>query len=104
MKVKVKFYAYLRDLVGEKHPIEYNVEDGTTVSELLDELFQSDKIRNALLDENSELKPEITILKNGREIKFLEGMKTQLNWGDVLSIFPPVVGGWIKSHDVGFIT
>ena len=46
-----------------------------------------------IYDENQELKPEITLLKNGREIKFLDGMDTVLDSGDVISVFPIVAGG-----------
>jgi molybdopterin synthase sulfur carrier subunit len=93
MKITVKFYAYLRDLVGGNAVLELDLKEGATISHLLDELLLDSKIKAALLDKNKELKSEITFLKNGREIKFLEGLKTQLNPGDEISIFPPVVGG-----------
>ena len=93
MKVTVKFYAHLRDLVGKKRVIELDLEEGATISQLLDELLQDSLIKSALLDENQKIKPEITILKNGREIKFLSGMETALDSGDEIAVFPAVVGG-----------
>ncbi|MHA2242834.1 MAG: MoaD/ThiS family protein [Candidatus Thorarchaeota archaeon] len=46
-----------------------------------------------MLDENQEIKSDITILKNGREIRFLAGLETDLDSGDEISIFPIVAGG-----------
>jgi molybdopterin synthase sulfur carrier subunit len=33
------------------------------------------------------------VLKSGREVLHLDGMDTELEDGDQLSIFPPVAGG-----------
>jgi MoaD family protein len=93
MKVRVRFYAHLRDLVDKKSIVELDVEEGATISMLLDELLQDLQIKEALLDKNQELKSEITILKNGREIKFLAGMDTELGQGDEIAFFPRVAGG-----------
>ena len=93
MKVSVRFYSHLGDLVGKKSKIEFDFEDNATVSHLLDTLLRDPKIKQLLLDESGELKSDITIMKNGREIKFLEGMKTVLDSGDEIQIFPLVAGG-----------
>lgn len=93
MKVTVRFYAHLRDLADQKALIELDLEEGATIAELLDELFLDSRIKETLLDENQEIKPDVTILKNGREIRFLAGIETRLNSGDEISIFPVVVGG-----------
>ena len=93
MKVSVKFYAHLGDLVDRKLKIEFDLKEGATISHLLDELLLDFKIRKNILDDNGELKSDITLLKNGREIKFLNGMETLLESGDEISIFPMVAGG-----------
>ena len=93
MKITVKFYTHLQDLVGRKKRIEVILKEDATISQLLDELILDPLIKNALIDENQELKSDITLLKNGREIKFLAGLETELNSGDEVSIFPLVVGG-----------
>ncbi|MDF1540848.1 MAG: MoaD/ThiS family protein, partial [Candidatus Thorarchaeota archaeon] len=79
MKVTVKFYAYLRDQVGGKEKVELDLQDGATITQLLDELFLDPQIKEAILDDNQEIKSDITLLKNGREIKFLAGMDTKLD-------------------------
>ena len=93
MKVTVRFYATLRDLTGRKEPIEVDLDKGATVSNLLDELYLDSTIKDAIADEKQMVKPDITILRNGREIKFLDGIETVLSSGDEISIFPLVAGG-----------
>ncbi|MHA1927229.1 MAG: ubiquitin-like small modifier protein 1 [Candidatus Thorarchaeota archaeon] len=93
MKVSVKFFAQLRDLTGKKTAIEFDLDEGATISLLLEELYLDSKIKKHMLDENHQINSDITILQNGREIKFLEGLDTILNSGDEISIFPLVVGG-----------
>ncbi len=93
MNVSVKFFAQLRDLTGKKMKIEFDLDEGATISHLLEELYRDSKIKKHMLDEKGQINSDITILLNGREIKFLEGMDTVLNSGDEISIFPLVVGG-----------
>jgi MoaD family protein len=93
MKVKVKFFGHLRDLIGMKAVIELDLEEGASISQLLDVLFLDSKTMEILLDERKRIKSDISFLKNGREIKFLKGMETRLDSGDEISIFPVVVGG-----------
>ena len=93
MKVSVRFYSHLGDLVGKKSKIDFDLEDGSTISHLLAELVQESRIKLHLLDEGGELKSDITFMKNGREIKFLKGLDTVLESGDEIQIFPLVAGG-----------
>lgn len=93
MKVSVRFYSHLADLVGKKSKMEFDLKDGVTISTLLDELLQDPKIKQHLLDERGELNSDITILKNGREIRYLDGLKTSLTADDEIAIFPMVAGG-----------
>ena len=93
MKVTVKFYAYLRDQVGGNEKVELDLEDDATIAQLLDELFLDPQIKEAILNDTQEIKSDITLLKDGREIKFLDGIETELDPGDEIAIFPLVAGG-----------
>ncbi|MHA1907168.1 MAG: ubiquitin-like small modifier protein 1 [Candidatus Thorarchaeota archaeon] len=93
MKVIVKFYAYLRDQIGGTSVIELHLEDSATVSNALDVICQNLKIREALIDESGDIKSDIALLKNGREIRFFEGIDTPLEEGDEIAVFPLVAGG-----------
>jgi len=46
-----------------------------------------------ILDEDGEIQPQLTVLRNGREVVHIDGLATTLEDGDRLSVFPPVAGG-----------
>ncbi|NHJ13519.1 MAG: MoaD/ThiS family protein [Candidatus Thorarchaeota archaeon] len=93
MRVKIRFFAHFRDLIGGSGIVELDLEEGATISLLLEELFMNPRIKDGLCDTDKGLSAGVTILKNGREVKFLEGMETPLNSGDEIAIFPPIAGG-----------
>lgn len=37
--------------------------------------------------------PNITILLNGREVRYLDGLNTKLKHGNVVAFVPPIAGG-----------
>jgi molybdopterin converting factor small subunit len=81
MKVRVHFYAQLRDLTGlSKMPVE--LETGATVSELLENIYQ--------------LKPALRAhdrtLLIGSGVDFVE-RDHALTDGEEIAIMPPVQGG-----------
>jgi len=93
MKVTVRFFANLVDHVEKKDRIELDVEQNTNISQLMDILCGMFKIKEVLFEKNGGLREWVTIMKNGREIRYLSGMDTILEDNDQISIFPPVVGG-----------
>lgn len=93
MKITVKLFAYLRELVDDINQLEIEMEEGSSVLQLLEEIFKLYDIRDKIFEKENDLLEWIAILKNGREIKFLSGLETILEPNDKISIFPPVVGG-----------
>jgi len=93
MKVFVRFYAHLGDLVGRKEKFEVELDDGAVISHVLDELVLDQKIREHIFDDNKQLNSDITLMINGREIKFIEGIDSVVKSDDEISIFPMVAGG-----------
>lgn len=92
MGVKVKFYENLREILGKKE-IEESAE---SVGELLEKLAEkSESLREELFvnDEGKELKNYVGLLVNGRGIESLEGLDTELEDGDTVSIIRPIAGG-----------
>lgn len=90
MQLTLKFFANFREAVGGKL-LEREFPDGTTVGDALVAL-ETDYEELDLL-EQGDLRPQINVLKNGREVLHLAGVETTLEDGDTLSIFPPVAGG-----------
>jgi molybdopterin synthase sulfur carrier subunit len=93
IKVTVRFFATFKQITNQRE-IEYSIEKGATIQQLLNVVFnQFQTLRDKIFDENNELRPWIHILRNGRNIKFLNGIETKITNGDVMALFPPVAGG-----------
>jgi molybdopterin synthase sulfur carrier subunit len=91
MIVKVKTFASLREILGREISLE--LEQRATIKDLISSLCSRFKNWNIILDESGDIKSSILILKNGRNIRFLEKFLTQLQVGDEIKVFPPLDGG-----------
>lgn len=91
MRIKVKFFAYLRDVFQVKEKgIEFKTR--TTVGELLNLISDFPEGRKELF-KGSELKPHLVIFKNGTPVHTKRGLETELQDGDTINIFPFIGGG-----------
>lgn len=91
--LELRFFATYRAAVGQKI-LDREFEAGVTVGEVL-EAIESEfpELAGDILDEGGDIQPQLSVLKNGREVVHMEGTATTLEDGDRLSIFPPVAGG-----------
>lgn len=92
MNVQLRFFATFRQAVGRK-VVEREYPEGTTIGEVLRDLEGEYEELAGQLIEDGDLRPHINVLKSGREALHLDGMDTELEDGDTLSVFPPVAGG-----------
>ena len=92
MNLELKFFATFRQAVGQKI-IEREYDGDLTVGDLLSELEAEFGDLEGRLLENGDLRPQINVLLNGREVLHMEGIDTTLSDGDTVSVFPPVAGG-----------
>lgn len=93
MEIELRTFATFRDAVGRKEvELTYDDEPTAVGTVLADLEGEYDGLEGQLLD-GEEIRPQLSILKNGREVIHLEGTETTLSDGDSLSIFPPVAGG-----------
>ena len=87
MPVTLRVYATLIEIVGSRVK-EVPITSGETIEELLRKTGLYDTVI-----ENGRVRSMYKILVNGRDIEFLDGLKTKLKDGDVIDVFPPVAGG-----------
>ena len=81
MKVRVQFYAQLRELVGIRE-LELDLPQGATVRELLEKIYTQ---KPALRDHDNSI-------LIGAGLEFVD-RNYKLKSGEEISIMPPVQGG-----------
>jgi len=81
MKVRVLFYAQLRDLLGMRH-LDVDVADGATVRDLLGKIYA----------QQPTLRPHDKSILIGAGVEFVD-RNYRLSPGEEISIMPPVQGG-----------
>ncbi|AOW81120.1 MoaD family protein [Halodesulfurarchaeum formicicum] len=92
MELEIRLFATFREAVGQK-TITRTFEAPVTVGAVLKSLeAEFPDLEGEILDEDG-LQPQLNVLKNGREISYLDGLEEGLEEGDRLSVFPPVAGG-----------
>lgn len=94
IKVKVKFFTTLREIVGKKDDqIEFS--RSVTVEALLRQLSKTHgkDFEDYVYDELGNIRGHLQFLVNGKSITALQGLKTKLREGDQVAILPPVGGG-----------
>ena len=94
MNVECRLFGPFRDDVGEEH-VGGEYPDGTTAGDLLRELeTQHPELDGRLVDESAATTAGQTVVSlNEKNIKHLDGLKTELQDGDVVRIVPSVYGG-----------
>ncbi|MFC4543898.1 ubiquitin-like small modifier protein 1 [Halosolutus amylolyticus] len=94
MEIELRFFATFREAVGTKEHSR-TVADDATVGDVLEALEDEyEGLEGRLLTEDGDaIRPQLSVLKNGRNVVHMAGPATVLDEGDVVSVFPPVAGG-----------
>ena len=94
MKVKVQYFASVRELVNLREET-VDVPAGTNVRNLLGLLTakHGDRLKEYLLDEAGNPREYLQFLLNEKSISQTDGFLTLLRDGSTLAIIPPVGGG-----------
>jgi molybdopterin synthase sulfur carrier subunit len=90
MAVKVKIPAQLRAATGGEDELEV---DGDTVGEALDAVFDAYGDLRERITEDGTLRRFVNVYVSGEDIRFQDGLDTQLTDGDEVTILPAVAGG-----------
>ncbi len=88
-QVKVRLFANIREIAGSPQ-ISLSAR---SIEELLDLLITMHPALHDVLLDDGDLRPYITVMVNGRNIRDLDDRRTALAEGDEVAIFPPVSGG-----------
>ena len=94
IKITIKFFTTLREIVGKK---EEQIEFSRPITveaflRQLSETYGKDFV-DYVFDELGNVRGHLQILINGKSITTLQGFKTKLSNGDQIAILPPVGGG-----------
>ncbi|MEF8977171.1 MAG: ubiquitin-like small modifier protein 1 [Halapricum sp.] len=91
MEFTLRFFANFREIVGQK-TIVREYEEVSTIGDVLTEL-KSEYTDLELYDEDGSLREYITVMRDGKDVVHIDGLDTELEGGETLSLFPPVAGG-----------
>ena len=92
MKIKVRLFGDVAEMVGSKHNVE--LEDNSTVISLTNQIQRNTgHSRGGYLGEFKVGGPDLAIMINGKNIELLDGVQTKLCEEDDVVIMPFVVGG-----------
>jgi len=90
MAITVKIPAQLRAVTGGEGQIEV---EGTTVGEALDAVFEQHQDLRERITEDGGLRRFVNVYVSGEDIRFQDGLDTELSEGDEVTILPAVAGG-----------
>lgn len=91
MSIRVRIPAPLQRLTDNQIEVECSGRDIRELIENLDKRYSGIKAR--VCDENGNLRGFINFFVNDKDIRFLQGDKTELKDGDEVSIIPAIAGG-----------
>jgi sulfur-carrier protein len=88
----VKIPTQLRTLTGGQ--AELSVDGASDLRELLGKIkTEHPDLTERLLDENGEIRRFVNIYVGEEDVRFLDGLNTNLESGALVSILPAVAGG-----------
>lgn len=90
MAVTVKIPSQLRVATGGEGELEV---EGATVGEALDAVFARHEGLRERITEDGTLRRFVNVYVSGEDIRFQDGLETELADGDEVTILPAVAGG-----------
>ncbi len=90
MSVTVKIPTQLRAATGGEGEVEVA---GGTVGEVLDAVFETYGDLRERITQDGDLRRFVNVYVEGEDIRFQQGLETDINDGDEVTILPAVAGG-----------
>jgi sulfur-carrier protein len=92
MKIKVRFFARFRELLGTD--IIAEPHDGITLTALVSDVARKNKDgHDAIFDEHGTFREFVILMRNGKRVDTADAAKIAVCDGDEIAVFPPVAGG-----------
>ena len=92
MKVRVRFFARFRELLGTD--IIADVADQTTLPELIKQVAQKNtEGYDAIFDEHGYFREYVILMRNARRVDTVDAARIIVADDDDIAVFPPVAGG-----------
>jgi len=90
MSVTVKIPTQLRVATGGQAEVEV---EGSNVGEALDAVFAAYGDLRERITQDGTLRRFVNVYVSGEDIRFQQGLETQIKEGDEVTILPAVAGG-----------
>lgn len=91
MPVQVRIPTPMRRLTKDQDVVTV---EASTIAEMIDKLeAQFPGIKERLYDESGKLRQFVNIFVDGEDIRFLDGLNTQLSENSEVSIIPAIADG-----------
>ena len=91
MGVSVRIPTPLRKITDGKSEVD---AAGGNISQIIDNMEQSyPGIKQKLCDESGAMRKFLNIYLNDEDIRFMDGLATEVREGDTLSLIPAIAGG-----------
>ncbi len=91
MSVTVRIPTPLRRVTNGQDKVSV---EGSNLSEVVGSLdAQFPGLKERLCDEQGQIRNFVNIYVNGEDVRFLEGLNSEIKSGDEISIVPAVAGG-----------
>ena len=91
MAVTVKFPPQLRAATGGASAVQAS---GATVGEVLEQVYaQHGELRERIARDDGEVRRFVNVYVDGEDMRFLDGLGTQVRDGAEVQVLPAVAGG-----------
>jgi molybdopterin synthase sulfur carrier subunit len=90
MSVTVKIPTQLRAATDGQAEVEVS---GATVGQVLDAVFEAHGTLRDRITQDGDLRRFVNVYVSGEDIRFQDGLQTQISDGDEVTILPAVAGG-----------
>jgi len=94
VKIKVKTFANLREIIG-KSEIDYEIEEGSTLGDLLENMCQryGTSFEHQIKDRSTGVIVPFLLLINEKNFRSIADLNTPITEGDTVTIMLPFDGG-----------